>query len=40
MGEKLAEHEGVVGLRMVFRKPNVLVHIERNDILEATRGVP
>lgn len=37
MREEFAEHEGVVGLGVVFREPDVLVHVECDDILETTR---
>ena len=34
MREELAEHEGVVGLGVVLRKGDVLVHVEGDDMLE------
>ena len=38
MREELAEHEGVVGLGVVLRELRVLVHVERDDILESERS--
>lgn len=35
--EKLAEHEGMVGLGMILRETDVFVHIESNNILEPAR---
>ena len=35
VGEELAEHEGVVRLGVVLREPDVLVHVERDDVCEA-----
>ena len=35
VGEELAEHEGVVRLGVVLREPDVLVHVERDDVREA-----
>lgn len=32
-GRTVLEHEGVVGLGVVSRDPNVLVHVESNDVL-------
>ena len=37
MGEELAEHEGVVGLGVVLWELDVLVHVKRDDMLEAKR---
>ena len=34
MREELAEHEGVVGLGVVLREPDVLVHVEGYDMTE------
>jgi len=34
MGEELAEHECVVGLRMIARNTDILVHVESDDVLE------
>lgn len=34
MGEELAEHKGMIRLRVVPREPDIFVHIERNDVLE------
>ena len=36
--EELAEHEGVVGLGVVLRELDVLVHVEGHDMLEASDG--
>ena len=33
--EEFAEHEGVVGLGVVFGELDVLVHVERHDMLES-----
>lgn len=35
MRKELAEHKGVVGLGVVPREAHILVHVERNDMLEA-----
>ena len=37
MREEFAEHEGVVGLGVVLREADVLVHVERHNILEPAR---
>ena len=37
MREEFAEHEGVVGLGVVFREPDVLVHVECDDVFESDR---
>ena len=34
--EELAEHEGVVGLGVVLRELDVLVHVEGNDMFESS----
>lgn len=34
MREKLSEHEGVIGFRVIPGKPNIFVHVERHDVLE------
>lgn len=34
MREEFTEHEGMVGLGMIARQPNILVHVERDDVLE------
>ena len=34
MAEEVVPHEGVVTLRMIFGEVHVLVHIERDDVLE------
>ena len=34
MREEVVPHERVVALRMVFREVDILVHVERDDILE------
>lgn len=36
--EELAEHEGVVRLRVVLRELRVLVHVECHDMLESAGG--
>ena len=36
VGEEFAEHEGVVGLGVVLRQVHVLVHVERDHMLEST----
>ena len=35
MREEFTEHEGVVGLGVVLRESDVLIHVERDDILES-----
>ena len=34
MREEFTEHKGVVGLGVVLREADVLVHVERDNILE------
>ena len=34
VAEEVVPHEGVVALRMVFRQVYVLIHVERNHVLE------
>lgn len=35
MREELAEHEGMVGLRVVLRQPDIFVHVKGDDMFEA-----
>ena len=36
MAEELAEHEGVVRFLVVSRETDVFIHVERDDMLEAS----
>ena len=35
MGKEFTEHESVVGLGVILGKSDVLIHVEREDILES-----
>lgn len=35
MGEEFAEHESVIGFRVVLGEVDILVHVEGDHILEA-----